>query len=97
MDCHLDVSTALINWKLLPSGINISADLTEFQRKSYNTLKDPARKYNNEHKGDGNKQIVKMVKVNPKIFTIKDRKRAGTSSAGAPLNQLNPQNQENVQ
>lgn len=79
MDSHLDVSTVLINWKEIPSGINVSADLTRFQRSQYKKLKEEANAFNAQHKSDAVKKVVKMVNGNPRIFTVKNRiKNAAT-------------------
>ena len=75
MDCRLDVSNVLINWKSLPKGINVSPDLTEYQRSLYKTLKDSAKLYNSQHQDDNSKQIVKMVRDNPKLITINNKRR----------------------
>lgn len=80
MDCHLDVTTVLINWKAIPAGIRVSADLTEYQRSLYKQLKESARNYNVEHSADGSRQIVKMFDGNPKLITIKDKKHDNSIS-----------------
>lgn len=81
MDNRLDVTSVLINWKLVEDGINVSADLTKYQRSVFKNLKQKAKDFNNAHINDTAKQIVKMVHGDPKLITIKDKHHVGSSTA----------------
>lgn len=91
MDCHLDVTAVLVNWKVIPAGINVSADLTECQRSLYKQLKESAKDYNDGHGVDGSRQIVRMFNGNPKLITIGDKK-FGDSISKKGVSQRNRKN-----
>lgn len=59
-----EASRILRNWKLLPTGLNVSADRTTAQRNLYKKLKDEATVYNRAHPS-GNKKFIKYVNGTP--------------------------------
>lgn len=82
-----DVTTCLINWRIVPKHIRLSADLTVCQRETYKRLKIKANDYNRVNRDGESVKIVKFVKGNPKILTVKKKINKGlqveTDDSGA--------------
>lgn len=77
IDCHNDVSQVLIHWRLIPKEFIVSADLTQNQRECLRSLKKVAEEFNlmNKDKNNNTKKIVKFIKGNPTLVTVKDKKK----------------------
>lgn len=75
MDTHQDVTNVLIHWKLIPNQYFVSGDLTPCQREHLNKLRAEVREFNaNNAKNNNLKKIVKFIKGNATILTIKNNK-----------------------